>query len=121
MLTSGELSPSRTGSHAEEREAYFQEETRAFKKQISVPLILVGGLRSLEMAERLVKDGIADFISMSRPFIREPDLINRWKTGDRSKAACLSDNQCFLLAREGKGISCVVSAYAKEKRLGEQK
>jgi len=45
---------------------------------------------------------------MSRPLIREPDLINRWKSGDHGKAECLSDNKCFGPAMAGKGISCVM-------------
>jgi 2,4-dienoyl-CoA reductase-like NADH-dependent reductase (Old Yellow Enzyme family) len=105
------MSPSRSGINSSEKEAYFREEACAFKKQISVPLILVGGIRSFETAERLVAEDIADYISMCRPFIREPDLINRWKAGDRRKAACLSDNKCFIPGREGKGICCAVAEH----------
>jgi 2,4-dienoyl-CoA reductase-like NADH-dependent reductase (Old Yellow Enzyme family) len=57
------------------------------------------------VAERLIDEGVADYISMSRPLIREPDLINRWKAGDLSKAACVSDNMCFKPILEGKGIA----------------
>ena len=106
MLTERKLSPVRAGIDCVEKEAYFQEEARAFRKQIHIPLILLGGIRSLELAERLVEEGTADYISMSRPFIREPGLINRWKTGDRRKAQCISDNRCILAGREGKGIYC---------------
>ena len=67
------------GINSKEKEAYFKEELRAFRKAVSIPLILVGGIRSFGVAERLVDDGTADYISMCRPFIREPDLINRWK------------------------------------------
>ena len=52
---------------------------------------------------------------MSRPFIREPGLIARWKSGDLRKAACLSDNQCFGPAMAGEGIYCVVEKKEKEK------
>ena len=107
FITGGKLSPSRPGIDSEEKEAYFSEEARTFKKAIHIPLILVGGIRSFEVAERLVQDGLADYISMSRPFIREPDLIRRWKEGDRRRAECLSDNLCFKPGMEGKGIYCV--------------
>lgn len=107
ILTGGKLSPSRSGIKSADKEAYFREELRAFKKQIEIPLILVGGNRSFEVAEQLVEEGSADYISMCRPFIREPDLIARWKTGDRRKAECKSDNLCFMPALEGKGIYCV--------------
>jgi 2,4-dienoyl-CoA reductase-like NADH-dependent reductase (Old Yellow Enzyme family) len=106
MLTERKLSPVRAGVDCIEKEAYFQEEARAFRKQIPIPLILLGGIRSFELAERLVKEGTADYISMARPFIREPGLINRWKNGDLRKADCVSDNRCIAAGREGKGIYC---------------
>lgn len=83
--------------------AYFSEEVRAFRRAIHIPLILVGGMRSFEVAEKLVDNGMADYISMSRPLIKEPGLINRWKAGDRRKAECKSDNLCFKPGFEGKG------------------
>lgn len=109
VVTGGKLSPSRMGIHRPEKEAYFQEEARAFKKKVTIPLILVGGNRSLEVAERLVNEGTADYIAMSRPLIREPDLIRRWQSGDRRPAACLSDNQCFAPGMAGEGIYCVTA------------
>jgi 2,4-dienoyl-CoA reductase-like NADH-dependent reductase (Old Yellow Enzyme family) len=107
-VVSGKLSPSRTGITSTDREGYFREAGKAFKSKLKVPLILVGGIRSLETAEDLVETGCADYISMSRPFIREPDLIKRWQSGDRGKARCISDNQCFGPAVSGDGIYCVV-------------
>ncbi len=106
MLTERKLSPVRPWIDSVEKEAYFQEEAREFRKVLDVPLILLGGIRSFEVAEKLVNEGTADFISMSRPFIREPGLINRWKSGDLRKARCLSDQRCILAGREGKGIYC---------------
>ncbi len=115
VLTAGALSPIRSGINSVEKEAYFQEELRAFRKAVSIPLILVGGIRSFEVAERLVDEGTANYISMSRPFIREPDLINRWKAGDHRKAECKSDFLCSKPGREGKGIYCVTEEREKAK------
>jgi 2,4-dienoyl-CoA reductase-like NADH-dependent reductase (Old Yellow Enzyme family) len=92
---------------SEEDEAYFKGEARAFKENIQVPLILVGGIRSYYVAKQLVEAGKVDYISMCRPFIREPDLINRWKAGDLQKAACISCNNCIEQAKKGEGVSCV--------------
>jgi 2,4-dienoyl-CoA reductase-like NADH-dependent reductase (Old Yellow Enzyme family) len=89
------------------KEAYFKEEAAAFKKAINIPLILVGGIRSFEVAQQLVTEGTADYISMSRPFIWEPDLIKRWQAGDRRKAECNSDNLCFKPVFKGGGLYCV--------------
>jgi 2,4-dienoyl-CoA reductase-like NADH-dependent reductase (Old Yellow Enzyme family) len=113
VLTGGKLSPSRS-VNSPEKEAYFREELREFKKEIKIPIMLVGGNRSFEAAESLVKEGSADYISMCRPFIREPDLISRWKSGDRRKAECKSDNLCFIPGLEGKGIYCVTKEREKK-------
>ena len=116
MLDGGKFSPSRPGIDSEAKEAYFSEELRAFRKAIDIPLILVGGIRSFEVAERLTRTGQADYISMSRPFIREPGLVNRWRSGDRRKAGCVSDGLCFKPALSGEGVYCVT-----EKRLQAKK
>jgi 2,4-dienoyl-CoA reductase-like NADH-dependent reductase (Old Yellow Enzyme family) len=115
VLIGGKLSPSRVGIQSAEKEAYFQEEARAFKAKINVPLILVGGNRSFRVAEGLVNEGTADYISMSRALIREPGLINRWKAGDLSRAACVSDNMCFQPAMKGDGIYCVTEERERKK------
>ena len=112
---SGKLGPNRVGIKSEEKESYFQSEARAFRENVTVPLILVGGNRSFQLSERIVNDGIADYISMCRPLIREPDLVNRWKSGNRLKAACLSDSRCFVPARTGKGIYCVMDERERKK------
>ncbi len=116
-LRSGQLTPFRKGISDEEKEAYFLEAAKIFKETIKVPLILVGGIRSLPVAERIIEQGWADYISMSRPFIRESGLIKRWKSGDLRKASCLSDNQCFGPAMAGEGIYCVVEKKEKQKQI----
>ena len=109
------LSPSRSKIDTVEQEAYFRDAARAIKAKLNIPLALVGGIRSFEVAERIVKEGVADFVSMSRPFIREPGLVNRWKSGDRRKATCLSDNRCFGPPMRGTGFYCVVDREEVEK------
>lgn len=104
---SGKMGAIRTGIKSEADEAYFREGAKTFKEKVRVPLILVGGIRSFQVAERLVEQGVADYISMSRPFIREPYLINRWRSGDLNKAKCVSDNRCFEPIAEGGSVRCV--------------
>lgn len=107
LLTGGALSPSRTGIKNEEKEAYFREDARAMTAALDIPLILVGGVRSISVADALVADGTAQYLSMSRPLICEPDLIKRWQSGDRERSRCLSDNLCFGPGRNGEGVRCV--------------
>jgi hypothetical protein len=92
---------------SEDSKGYFLSEARVFREKIHVPLILVGGIRSYEVARELVEEGVVDYISMSRPFIREPGLIKRWKAGDRREAACISCDNCFEPIKKGEGISCL--------------
>jgi 2,4-dienoyl-CoA reductase-like NADH-dependent reductase (Old Yellow Enzyme family) len=104
---SGKLGTIRKGIKSEEDEAYFKDSAKAFKKALQTPLFLVGGIRSFQVAEKLLGEGTADYISMSRPFVREPALVNRWVSGDLQRAACLSDSLCFRPAVAGEGIYCV--------------
>ena len=90
-----------------DQEVYYRDAARLLKDKINIPLMLVGGIRSLETSASLVRDGLADYVCMSRPFIREPDLIMRWQSGDTRSSACLSDNLCYGPIRSGKGICCV--------------
>ncbi len=108
---SGTNVPSRrqgVGVGREGPEAYYEDGARMYRQSVRVPLTIVGGIRSFETAERLVRDGLVDYVAFSRPLIREPDLVNRWQSGDRRPAFCVSDNSCFRPGFDGKGISCVL-------------
>jgi 2,4-dienoyl-CoA reductase-like NADH-dependent reductase (Old Yellow Enzyme family) len=86
--------PSAKGINRPEKEAYFKAHAAALKRALDIPIILVGGLRSPSVMEKALAEGVADFVSLCRPLIREPGLVSRWKKGDLSKAACISCNQC---------------------------
>lgn len=105
---------------SEEQEAYYREAAKRFKERIGVPLVLVGGIRSYAVAEDLIQKGTADYISLSRPFIREPHLIARWRLGDREKSACRSCNLCFKPIRDGEGMYCVAEAKERERKSTAQ-
>lgn len=97
----------RDNIESEKDEAYFQYEGRAFKEKVKIPLILVGGIRSYNVARQLIEQGAADYISMSRPFICEPDLVKRWQAGDLAKSACISCNNCVEEVKAGHGLKCI--------------
>ncbi|MBU0992523.1 MAG: hypothetical protein KJ737_08530 [Proteobacteria bacterium] len=54
----------------------------------------VGGLRRIDFMEEIVEKGYADFVCMGRPFIREPDLVKKFKEG-KKQADCKSCNKCI--------------------------
>jgi 2,4-dienoyl-CoA reductase-like NADH-dependent reductase (Old Yellow Enzyme family) len=87
-------------------EPYYEEAAIRFKEKTRLPLMLVGGIRTYETAERLVSQGIADYIALSRPLICEPDLVRRWESGDLRPSGCRSDNRCFIRALKGRGLEC---------------
>ena len=102
----GNLIPTRFNITREEDEAYFLPQAVEVKRAIGgTPLILVGGIRSKKVAEEILGKGHADFISMSRPLIREPNLPNKWKDGSSTKSTCISCNQCLSEARKN-GLRC---------------
>lgn len=70
------------------------------------PVILMGGIRNPSSAEKILQEKAAEFISMSRPLIYEPDLSNRWKNGDTSPALCTSCNACYMSLLEG-ALNCL--------------
>jgi 2,4-dienoyl-CoA reductase-like NADH-dependent reductase (Old Yellow Enzyme family) len=76
------------------REASFAGHAAAIRRAITpTPLALVGGIRSLTCMKALVRQDVADLISMSRPFIREPDLVRRLEAGQQA-STCTSCNLC---------------------------
>jgi 2,4-dienoyl-CoA reductase-like NADH-dependent reductase (Old Yellow Enzyme family) len=104
---SGDLGPIRTKSGIPEgREAYYEDAALRLKQKVSVPVMLVGGIRTFATAERLVQQGHADYIALSRPFIREPDLVARWERADREPSTCRSDNRCFYKGLKREGMYC---------------
>ncbi len=87
-----------------EDEAYFLHAARAARQATDLPISLVGGLRSIEVMEAILEEGTANFISMSRPLIREPALPQRLREGQRH-STCISCNRCWPPPGEH-GIAC---------------
>ena len=98
-----------------EEENYFLPNAKALKSVMKeCPLILMGGIRNPLSAEKFLDEKIADFISMCRPFIWEPDLPNRWKNGDLSHPLCTNCNACFMAGMK-KNVYCVLKKKIEKK------
>jgi 2,4-dienoyl-CoA reductase-like NADH-dependent reductase (Old Yellow Enzyme family) len=93
------------GIRSEADEAYFLPLARQARPVTQLPIILVGGFRSRTVMEQVLNDGYADFISLCRPLISEPDLPNLMKLGLKDKSRCLSANNCWA-ENPGDGIAC---------------
>jgi 2,4-dienoyl-CoA reductase-like NADH-dependent reductase (Old Yellow Enzyme family) len=95
-------------------EPAFRERAAAVKRMVGVPVALVSGIRKLETAIDIIESGDADIVSMSRPFIREPQLVWRWEKGNRKAAKCISCNKCRPIILRGEMMEC-----GEERRLRE--
>jgi 2,4-dienoyl-CoA reductase-like NADH-dependent reductase (Old Yellow Enzyme family) len=88
-------------------EGYFVDYGAAIQRAVDVPVILVGGFRHPRMMEAVVQEGNASLVALSRPFIREPGIVRRWKDGNLAPSDCTSCNGCLDLVLGGHPLQCV--------------
>ena len=80
-------------------EANFAGHAEKIHETISpTPMGLVNGIRTKRCMEALLEKGVTEMISMSRPFIREPDLVRNLEAG-QLEATCISCDGC-----RGRGV-----------------
>ncbi len=103
--TSGGIGGSIKLVRKEENEAYFRDLARVARRATRLPVALVGGIRSRRVMEDILQSGDANFISLCRPLICEPDFPNRLRDGIQEKSSCISADRCWP-ERDGEGISC---------------
>lgn len=65
------------------------------KGQVDIPVIAVGGIRSLQDITAIIADRGMDFVSLSRPFIIEPDIVNRFR-GGQERSRCIDCGFCLI-------------------------
>ena len=102
------------GLRSEEEEGYFVDSASRFKAALGIPVFGLGGLRTFAVMEKAVEEGRADLISLSRPLIREPGLVKKFRLGEESKSGCISCNKCF----NPRGITCGDLAIANRSKQG---
>ena len=100
----GDVQASRAGVRGPDDEAYFRHFAQAARAVTDLPIMLVGGFRSRAVMDEVLASGDADFISLCRPLICEPDLPRRLQAG-QTKAACISGNRCWPEGID-EGIAC---------------
>ena len=75
-------------------EAFFLPFARQFRRALSTPLILLGGITELATVEAALAEGFA-FVAMARALLREPDLPNRMQAGTSATSLCIHCNKCM--------------------------
>jgi 2,4-dienoyl-CoA reductase-like NADH-dependent reductase (Old Yellow Enzyme family) len=89
------------------QEAYLMPEALAIKDVIvDTPVIAVGGFRTVQTMEMALLQGI-DLVALSRPLIREPDLVRRMLAGETDRSTCRNCNRCVIAVDfQGKPLQC---------------
>ncbi len=88
----------------------------------TVPSIVTGRFRTLEEAERVIADGVADMVSMVRALIADPDVVRKTREGHADEVRpCIACNQaCYGGVSTGGRMGCVVNpAVGFERTLAE--
>jgi len=75
-------------------EAFLLPLARRFRERLDLPLMLLGGISTRETMDLAMDEGF-DLVALGRPLLREPDLVNRLRSGEVSGATCTHCNRCM--------------------------
>lgn len=97
--------------------------TKKLMGEVKIPLVTTNRINMPEIAEQVLQDGCADMISMARPFLADPDFMNKAATGKTHLInTCIACNQaCLDHVFEQKVASCLVNPKACHETKWEQK
>lgn len=105
---------SRTRINSIDKQSYYVGSSETLN--LDIPVIVVGGHRNVESMEKIIGRGTVDFLSLSRPFVSEPDLPNRWLEGIGSENSnCVSCNSCLLEVK-----SNIIKCILKQNRIKQK-
>lgn len=94
-----------------EPDATFLEYAADIKRDVRVPVIAVGRLGEPAIAAAAIDEGKADFISLGRTLVADPEWVVKLKRGE-PRRVCIACNTCVNEMRGGAGIACVVNGAA---------
>ncbi|MBT8764753.1 NADPH-dependent 2,4-dienoyl-CoA reductase [Metapseudomonas boanensis] len=94
--------------------AAFTKVTAKLRGEIRIPLITTNRINTPEVAEQVLAEGDADMVSMARPFLADPDFVNKAAEGRADEInTCIGCNQaCLDHTFGGKLTSCLVNPRA---------
>ena len=99
--------------------AAFAWVTAQLKGKVRIPLIATNRINTPEVAEKILSDGMADMVSMARPFLADPEFVNKAAAGRAEQInTCIGCNQaCLDHTFGGKITSCLVNPRACHETL----
>lgn len=81
-------------------EAFFLPLARQFREQLSMPLMLLGGINRLDTAQQALAEGF-EFVAMARALLRQPDLVNRFRDDVAEEGLCIHCMKCMPTVYSG--------------------
>jgi 2,4-dienoyl-CoA reductase-like NADH-dependent reductase (Old Yellow Enzyme family) len=75
---------------------YNVEAATRIKEQVTIPVIAVGGIRKLQDIKNIIGENKADYVSMCRPFIIEPDIVSKFISGKQDESRCIDCGFCVM-------------------------
>lgn len=90
---------------------YMLEHARQFRHELSMPLILLGGITDYDGMARAMDAGF-DFVAMGRALLREPDLIRRVEADQHTQSLCIHCNGCMPTIYSRSQTHCVLAPEA---------
>jgi 2,4-dienoyl-CoA reductase-like NADH-dependent reductase (Old Yellow Enzyme family) len=71
-------------------------EARAVKQAVSIPVLVTGGFQTASVVRQALADGACDAVTIARPLMANPDLLERWRAGEeRPPKPCTFSNKCL--------------------------
>jgi len=92
------------------QEGCFVENAARIKNAVSIPVMGLGGIRSLSVMTSIIETEKSDLISMCRPFIYDPHFLRRLEAGEIRRSGCISCNKCF----NPRGIRCAHRKHTED-------
>jgi len=77
-------------------ENYNLEAAERIKASVDIPVIVVGGVRKYSAISETIAHSKADYVSLCRPFIIDPEIVNKLQTGKRTESGCINCNYCLI-------------------------
>lgn len=82
----------------------------AIRKRVDIPVMVVGRINTPELAEQILRDGLAEFICLSRALIADPRFPAKAEAGlAETIAPCIACNECIATVHRHKGLACTVN------------
>jgi 2,4-dienoyl-CoA reductase-like NADH-dependent reductase (Old Yellow Enzyme family) len=96
-------------------ELFLLEQSRLIKQAVKIPVVYIGGVCTLADMETVIKEGFP-FVAVGRMTVRDPDVINKMRTGEVPGVDCDHCNRC-VAEMAAKGINCPSATRGMKRKV----